>query len=128
VQGNVKNFTLEDNIYRVRVSVGVAYSSDVPKTKAVLEDCARSMDYREKGFEPRVLLVNFGASALEFEASVWMRDPWNHRVAAAKLREAIWSAFNEHQIVMAFPQLDVHFDPPVGESLRLLSGRKGSAA
>ena len=128
VQSNVKNFTLEDNIYRVRVTVGVSYGADVRQVKALLEECARSMDYREKGFEPRVLLLNFGASALEFEASVWMRDPWNHRIASSKLREAIWYAFKEQQILLAFPQVDVHFDPPVAESLRLLSGHKTSAA
>ena len=128
VQSNVKNFTLEDNIYRVRVNVGVSYSSDVPKVKAVLEACARSMDYREKGFEPRVLLLGFGASALEFEASVWMRDPWNHRIAGSKLREAIWLAFKEQQITIAFPQVDVHFDHPVAESLRLLSAHKATSA
>ena len=128
VQSNVKNFTLEDNIYRVRVLVGVSYNSDVPKVKAVLESCARSMDYREKGFEPRVLLLGFGASALEFEASVWMRDPWNHRIAGSKLREAIWAAFKEQQIAIAFPQVDVHIDLPIVESLRLLSGRKPTSA
>ena len=128
VQSNVKNFTLEDNLYRVRVTVGASYNSDVPKVKAVLEGCARSMEYREKGFEPRVLLLGFGASALEFEASVWMRDPWNHRIAASKLREGIWLAFKEQQIAIAFPQVDVHFDHPVAESLRLLSVRKTTAA
>lgn len=129
VQSNVKNFTLEDNIYRVRVTVGVAYDSDVPQVKGVLERCARSMDYREQGFEPRVLLVAFGASALEFEASVWMRDPWNHRIAASKLREAIWAAFKEQRIAIAFPQIDVHFERPLTESLRLLSaGQQPSAA
>jgi potassium efflux system protein len=128
VQSNVKNFTLEDNIYRVRVLVGVSYASDVPKVKAVLESCARSMDYREKGFEPRVLLLHFGASALEFEASVWMRDPWNHRIAGSRLREAIWLAFKEQQISIAFPQVDVHLALPVAESLRLLSERKATSA
>ena len=127
VQSNVKNFTLEDNIYRVRVNVGVSYSSDVPKVKAVLEACARAMDYREKGFEPRVLLLGFGASALEFEASVWMRDPWNHRIAGSKLREAIWLAFKEQQISIAFPQVDVHIELPVAESLRLLSKATSAA-
>jgi potassium-dependent mechanosensitive channel len=128
VQSNVKNFTLEDNIYRVRVLVGVSYASDVPKVRSVLEGCALSMDYREPGFEPRVLLLNFGTSALEFETSVWMRDPWNHRIAASKLRESIWAAFKEQQIAIAFPQLDVHVDQPVAESLRLLSGSKASSA
>ena len=128
VQTNVKNFTLEDNIYRVRVNVGVSYSADVPQVKALLLSCARTMDYSEKGYEPRVLLLNFGASALEFEASVWMRDPWNHRIAGSKLREAIWAALKEKQIALAFPQMDVHFDSPVAESLRLLSGRKTNVA
>ncbi len=31
VQSNVKNFTLEDNIYRVRVNVGVSYNSTCPR-------------------------------------------------------------------------------------------------
>ena len=128
VQSNVKNFTLEDNIYRVRVTVGVSYNSDIRQVRAVLEECARSMDYREKGFEPRVLLLAFGASALEFEASVWMRDPWNHRIASSKLREAIWLAFKEQQISIAYPQVDVHFDPPVADCLRLLSGGKTPSA
>ncbi|MEO6600760.1 MAG: mechanosensitive ion channel domain-containing protein [Polyangiaceae bacterium] len=128
VQSNVKNFTLEDNIYRVRVLVGVAYSSDVPTVRSALLNCAKSMDYREPGFEPRVLLVNFGPSALEFEVSVWMRDPWNHRIAASTLRESIWAAFKAQEISIAFPQMDVHIDQPVAESLRLLSERKGSSA
>ena len=128
VQTNVKNFTLEDNIYRVRVNVGVSYAADVPQVKALLLECARSMDYSEPGFEPRVLLLNFGPSALEFEASVWMRDPWNHRIAGSKLREAIWAALKEQQIAIAFPQIDVHLDSPVAESLKLLSARKTSAA
>jgi small-conductance mechanosensitive channel len=128
VQSNVKNFTLEDNIYRVRVNVGVSYNSDVPKVKAVLEACARSMDYREQGFEPRVLLLGFGASALEFEASVWMRDPWNHRIAGSKLREAIWLAFKEQQIHIAFPQVDVHLDAPLADSLRLITAGKSTTA
>jgi small-conductance mechanosensitive channel len=128
VQTNVKNFTLEDNIYRVRVTVGVSYSADVPQVKALLLECARSMDYSLKGYEPRVLLVNFGGSALEFEASVWMRDPWNHRIAGSKLRESIWAALKEQQIAIAFPQMDVHLDSPVAESLRMLGGRKTSAA
>jgi potassium-dependent mechanosensitive channel len=128
VQSNVKNFTLEDNIYRVRVTVGVSHGSDVRKVKAVLEDCARSMDYREKGFEPRVLLLALGTSALEFEASVWMRDPWNHRIAGSKLREAIWLAFKEQQITIALPQIDVHLEQPVVDSLRLFSARNTSSA
>ncbi len=57
-----------------------------------------------------------------------MRDPWNHRIAGSKLREAIWLAFKEQQISIAFPQVDVHFDLPVAESLRLLTAHKTTTA
>jgi len=48
-----------------------------------------------KRLRPRVLQLGFGSSALEFEASVRMRDPWTHRIAGSKLRECIWLAFKE---------------------------------
>jgi len=75
-----------------------------------------------------VLQLGFGSSALEFEASVRMRDPGNHRIAGSKLRECIWLAFKEQQLTFAYPQVDVHVDHPLAESLRLLSDRKASTA
>ncbi|HEY4158840.1 MAG TPA: mechanosensitive ion channel domain-containing protein [Polyangiaceae bacterium] len=127
VQANVKNFTLEDNIFRVRVSVGVAYQSDVALVRRVLEEAARAHSLREPGREGRVLLVAFSPSSLDYEVSVWMRDPWNHRILASRIREAIFAAFTQNNIVIAFPQMDVHFDPAVNESLRGVRG-VGAAA
>jgi small-conductance mechanosensitive channel len=120
VQANVKNFTLEDNIFRVRVTVGVSYHSDTALVRRVLEEAARSLSLREPGREGRVLLLSFGPSALEYETSVWMRDPWNHRILGSRLRKAIFDAFKEHQIAIAFPQMDVHFDSTVNDSLRAM--------
>jgi small-conductance mechanosensitive channel len=33
------------------------------------------------------------------------------------MREAIWDAFKQNEITIAFPQIDVHFDPPVTAGL-----------
>ena len=86
------------------------------------------MDYREKGFDRGCSNSALAPSALEFEASVRMRDPGNHRIAGSKLRECIWLAFKEQQLTCAYPQVDVHVDHPLAESLRLLSDRKASTA
>jgi small-conductance mechanosensitive channel len=67
--------------------------------------------------EPVILLTDFGSSSVDFEISVWIDDPWNVRRARSKLNEAIWWALKEAGVIIAFPQLDVHFDPPVVESL-----------
>ena len=45
-------------------------------------------------------------------------DPWRGRQLLSDLNEAIWWALKQADITIAFPQLDVHLDPLVEESLR----------
>ncbi|HYQ16103.1 MAG TPA: mechanosensitive ion channel domain-containing protein, partial [Polyangiaceae bacterium] len=59
VQSNVKNYTLEDNLYRVKVMVGVSYDSDLRLVREVLEKAAAEVTWRDKAYPPRVLLLNF---------------------------------------------------------------------
>jgi potassium efflux system protein len=120
VQASVKNFTLEDSVFRVRASVGVVYGSDMAQVRTVLEDVARDLKWRLREPEPQVLMLEFGDSSVSFEIAVWSDDPWKARAAVSDLNEAIWSAFKEHGITIAYPQLDVHFDPPVGKGLARL--------
>ena len=108
VQSNVKNFTLEDNLYRVKVVVGVSYNSDMKLVREVLEKATGEVTWRDPAYPPRVLLLNFGDSAVVYETSAWMHDPFNYRIAASNLRETIWAAFKRAGIVIALPQLDVH--------------------
>jgi small-conductance mechanosensitive channel len=111
VQSNVKNFTLEDNLYRVKVLVGVSYNSDLKLVREVIEKATSEVTWRDKAYPPRVLLLNFTPSAVEFETSAWMHDPFNYRIAASDLRETIWWAFKRNGITIAFPQVDVHLPP-----------------
>ena len=122
VQSTVKNYTLSDLLYRLRVIVGVSYESDMDRVRQVLEDVAGAITWREQERTPKVLLVDFGSSSVDWEVSVWTRDPWRHRVLRAELREAIWHGFRRAQVTIAFPQLDVHLDPAVLEALGLAGG------
>jgi small-conductance mechanosensitive channel len=72
-----------------------------------------------------VLLLEFGNHPVDFEVSIWMDDPWWSRLRLSELNEAIWWAFKEQGIVIAFPQLDLHLDRHVVDSLRRL-GTTGS--
>lgn len=116
-QSTVKNFTYTDSLYRLRSSVGVVYGSDMAKVKRVLQGVGEAIEWRVKEKAPMVLLSSFGDSAVIFELSVWMTDPWEARPALSRINEAIWWAFQEHGIVIAFPQLDVHLDEPALEAL-----------
>lgn len=117
VQSNVKNYTLEDNLYRVKVMVGVSYDSDLKLVREVLEKTTADVPWRDRNYPPRVLLLNFSASSVDYETSAWMHDPFNYRIASSDLREAIWWAFKRANITIAFPQVDVHFPQAVAQTL-----------
>jgi small-conductance mechanosensitive channel len=117
VQSTVTNYTLRDSFYRIRCPVGVVYRADMSLVRRTLEQVAGTMEWRSKGKEPVILLTDFGSSSVDWEVSVWIDDPWTVRKRRSDLNEAIWWALKEAGIVIAFPQLDVHFDPPVTDAL-----------
>jgi potassium-dependent mechanosensitive channel len=121
VQNTVTNYTLHDRNYRIRSVVGVTYNSDMDQVMRVLEEVARQVPWRVAEFEPRVLLTDFGDSSVNFEVNVWTSDPWISRRQTSQLNMDIWRAFRQHGIVIAFPQLDLHLDAPLTESLSRLS-------
>lgn len=116
-QSTVKNYTLRDNQFRLGVEVGVAYESDMKKVLDVMEKTARDIPWRSKEVEPRVLLLDFGDSAVIFGVYLNVDDPWKQRIYMSDLRIAIWFAFKQANIVIAFNQMDVHFDQPVTEAI-----------
>ncbi len=114
-QGSVKNYTMEDSLYRVRVAVGVEYGSDMGQVRRVLEQVVADVDWGARSRDPVVLMTAFGSSSVDFDVSVWTDDPWRAPRARSDLHEAVWWALKEAEVVIAFPQLDVHFDAPVSE-------------
>ncbi len=130
VQNSVKNYTMQDSIYRLRATVGVTYSSDLALVRKTLEGIAHDLPWRLKSREPRILLRQFGSSSVDYEVSVWIDHPWRAFWRLSELNEKIWWAFKELHITIAFPQVDVHFDPPVSDGLAGLSriGPDGSGA
>ena len=125
IQSTVKNLTLGDEKFRIRIPVGVTYSSDMKRVKAALQEVANDLT-KKWGVEdetPLVVMTGFGDNSVNFEIGVWMNNPWEHRKAVSELHEAVWSKFKDLDIAIAFPQLDVHLDERVVEAL---AGRTSS--
>lgn len=117
VSSTVTNFTLRDTIFRVRADVGVVYRSDMALVREVLERTADGMPWRMEERDPVVLLTGFGDSAVTWNVSVWINDPWRGPDRRSDLHEELWTALQDAGIVIAFPQLDLHLDPEVVRSL-----------
>jgi small-conductance mechanosensitive channel len=125
VQSTVKNYTLRDAVYRVKASVGVTYDSDMRLVMETLAEVANQIQgkWGVVDLVPQVLMTGFGDNSVNYEVAVWMSDPWAARPAVSEINQAIWWAFQERHVVIAFPQLDVHFDSPVTESIGKIAAR-----
>ena len=111
VQGKIGNYTRRDTVCRLYTTVGVSYSSDLKKVREVLEGVCADFDGLSKQHDPVVLLTDFGDSSVNYQVFIWNEDPWNIRTLKSKLNEAVWWGLKDAGIEIAFPQVDVHFDP-----------------
>lgn len=109
-QSMVENLTRRSHIYRIKVSVGVAYDSDRVQVRKTLEETLRKLGWASNQRAPTVYLVKFGDSSINYDIDVWIDEVRDARHRRSDLHEAIWKALNEAGIVIAFPQLDVHLD------------------
>jgi small-conductance mechanosensitive channel len=117
VQSTVKSFTLRDTQYRLRTKIGVSYDSDMAIVRHTLESTAAAFQARVKSQEPLVMLLEIAESAVVWEVSVWIDDPWRMRRMRSALQEAIWAAFRAEGITIAYSQVDVHLDAKTLEAL-----------
>ncbi|MGD8330222.1 MAG: mechanosensitive ion channel [Acidobacteriota bacterium] len=112
-QSSVKNYTMQDSLFRLRTRVGVTYGSDMKLVKETLLAAAVSLPDRYEDHAPVALMAEFGDSSVIFDVSVWVDDPWATLASRSALNERIWWALKEAGITIAFPQMDVHLDESV---------------
>ena len=110
IQAIVRNRSLHRPLYRARATVGVHYASDLDVTRDVLTKVAEDIHDETTGESPQVLLIGFGTSSVDFELAAWTRDPWRSRGLVSEMNFAIWHGLKDAGIVIAYPQVDVHFD------------------
>ena len=108
VQNAISNYTYRDSLYRLDTQVGVSYDSDLKRVRAVLEQTCDNIEWKSKQVQPMVLLDSFGDSSVNYAIRLWIDDPWFAGLMRSQLNEAIWWALKDADIVIAFPQLDVH--------------------
>lgn len=109
INNQVTNWTLTNREMRLRLPVGVAYGSDVPLVVETILTCAREQKDVAKSPAPEVLFMNFGDSSLNFELRVWTQDIDKMMQVRSALYHEIERKFRELNIVIPFPQRDVHF-------------------
>ena len=111
------NWSLTDTITRVVIKLGVAYGSDLDKVKAVLLEAALEHPRVMHDPEPSVYFTTFGASTLDHELRLYVRELRDRSITVDELNRAIDKLCRENNINIAFNQLEVHLHNEKGDEL-----------
>lgn len=112
LENTVTNWTLVDKRTRTFVRVGVAYGSDVVLVRELLFTIIGERDDILPKPEPLVIFEDFGDNALVFDMVFWLDavSETDLRRRRSEIRFRMYEVFEEHNVVIAFPQRDIHLD------------------
>ena len=90
------------------IDIGVAYGSDVDLVIKTLEESAiEHLEFSECEFK-EVRFVNFGNSSMDFQLYFYSKNIFTIEKVKSDIRKIIYRKFNEHKIIIPFPQMDLH--------------------
>lgn len=93
---------------RVRISVSVAYGSDIDQVAEVMLGCAVGHPLVADSPSPETRFRSFGASGLDFELLVWLEDPGVRGKLIDELNSRIYKAFAAANIEIPYSKHDVY--------------------
>lgn len=112
LENTVVNWTLVDRLIRSSVRIGVAYGSPVKTVTALILQATIEQKNILSDPKPTVYFDDFGDNALVFEVNFWINSQVEGgiRLMRSDIRYRIDELFTENNIVIAYPQRDIHID------------------
>lgn len=125
LERTVVNWTLIDREIRTTLRVGVEYGSPVKLVAELIMQAVTEHELINKAPAPSVVFEDFGDNALIFDTFFWCSVGGEKvlRDIRSDVRFRICELFAEHDIVVAFPQRDVHLDANGPLEIRMLGER-----
>lgn len=126
LERTVVNWTLVDREIRTNIRVGVAYGSPVNKVAELILRAVTEQVESKAEPAPSVVFEDFGDNALIFDVFFWCDVGGEKalREIRSAIRFRISEFFEKNDIVIAFPQRDVHLDAGRPLEIRLLNRGK----
>lgn len=100
----VINQSSPEHKQRVRIPFAVEYGTDLEQVDEIVTSiCEDASDILEVP-EPRIQLLEFGDSALEYELKVYTSHPFNENRLRDDVNRRLYERFNDAGITIPFPQ------------------------
>lgn len=122
LERTVVNWTLVDKEVRTTVRVGVEYGSPVREVADLILQAVKAQAEVKSKPHPSVVFEDFGDNSLVFDTYFWCDvggEKFLREIRSA-IRFRICDLFDKNNIVVAFPQRDVHLDTKNALEIRML--------
>ena len=107
-QTQATSFTAGENDRRETILIGAAYHHDPQQIIDLLEKIAQSHKRVLSQPGPQAFTVDFAESSITYKLKFSVRNPLEALKVGSELRQQIWTAFEEHDITIPFPQRQVY--------------------
>lgn len=107
-QEKAESFTAGVNDRRETIEIGAAYHHDPQHIVGLLEGIAQSHPRVLKQPIPEAFTINFADSSINYKLKFSVRNPLEALTVGSELRQQIWTAFEENNISIPFPQRQIY--------------------
>ena len=97
---------------RIRITVSVAYGSDIDKVRTLLMDISQASENVCENPIPRVRFRSFGDSGLIFQVLFWIDKPADRGRITDEINSVIYKRFMKEDIEIPYPQRTIHIKNP----------------
>lgn len=102
------NWTMANSKRRSEILVGVAYGTDLKKAKSLINETLVNNKQVLKNPAPVIWVTNFSESSIDFSVKYWVAHFIYANDIKSDLIIEIDNIFRENNIVIPFPQRDIH--------------------
>ncbi len=129
IQSNIINWTLNDKKVRFKIPFWVAYGTPIKQVeKVILNTLQESKINHMKSwdYKPLVVMKEMWNSSVDFELYVWVK--WEEITRPNRTKsdflKMIYTALNENDITIPFPQTDLHIKDSVPFQVQLVNNQQ----
>ncbi len=121
ITGRLVNWSLSDNVIRIKIPIGIAYGSDTELAEKLLLKAARANPLALANPAPQAIFMGFGDNSLNFELRVFINGINDWIPLLHKLNQTVDREFRQAGVTISFPQRDVHLDQVGPLEVRVVS-------
>lgn len=113
ITNEVINWSYTGRSVRVRIPVSISYNDGPEQAMALLEEATQGVPRVLEDPPPAARLLVFGDNGIELELRIWINDPQQGMAnVRSDVNLRIWKLFKAADIVIPFPQRDLHLVTP----------------